>query len=101
MPTLDLPLPIIHNMFNQASNGEQLLSILDAVTTPTPDPVEDTVVDVTEEDEDEQEPSDNELNEVRDEVVIAILETEEFDPQVIEQELQDWDHIHNDAFVTL
>ena len=99
MPTIDLPFSLVEQMLNQASTGEQLLSILDAVTTP--DPVEDTVVDVTEEDEDEQEPSDNELNEVRDEVVIAILETEEFDPQVIEQELQDWDHIPNDAFVTL
>lgn len=96
MTTLDLPLNIVEKMLDQASDGEQLLAILNAVCSP--DPVQDTVEAVTEPDEDEQEPSDDELDELRPEVVDAIIEVENFDP---DQDLSDWDNIPDDGFVTL
>ena len=99
MPTLDLPLNLVNKMLDQASDGEQLLAILNAVCSP--DPVQDTVEDVTEPDEDEQEPSDDERRELVPEVVDVVLEVENFDPQLIDEELADWDHIPDNEFTTL
>ena len=103
MPTLDLPKPIVFNMLNQASDGEQLLAILNAVTSPDPvedvtEPDEDAVEDVTEPDEDEDEPSDAELEELLPDVVDAIVEVLNLNP---EGDLSDWDNIPDDGFVTL
>lgn len=97
MPTIDLPLNLVHNMLNQAATGEQLLGILEAVVSPDEDDF--VTEDVIEEDED-PEPTVIDLDDIRDEVVMAILETEDFDPVIIEQELAEWDHIPADAFVT-
>lgn len=98
MPTIDLPFNLVEQMFNQAATGEQILSILDVVVSPDEDEI--VTEDVTEEDED-PEPSVTELDDIRDDVVIAILETEDFDPVIIEQELQEWDSIPDGAFFNL
>lgn len=98
MPTIDLPLNLVHTMLNQAATGEQLLGILEAVVSPDEDDF--VTEDVIEEDED-PEPTVIELDDIRDEVVMAILETEDFDPVIIEQELAEWDNIPDEAFMNL
>jgi hypothetical protein len=98
MPTLDLPLDIVTEMLNQANNGEQLLGILNAVVQPDPVQVVDPVVD--EQDEDD-EPSDEQLEEIVPEVIDSLIEVENFDVNDLEEELQDWDHIPDDGFVTV
>ena len=98
MPTLDLPLDIVTEMLNQANNGEQLLGILNAVVQPDPVQVVDPVVD--EQDADD-EPSDEQLEEIVPEVIDSLIEVENFDVNDLEEELQDWDHIPDDGFVTV
>jgi hypothetical protein len=98
MPTLDLPLDIVTKMLDQANNGEQLLGILNAVVEPDPVQVADSVVD--EQDEDD-EPTDEQLEEIVPEVVDALIEVENFDVENLEEELQDWDNLPDDGFVTV
>jgi hypothetical protein len=98
MPTLDLPLDIVTQMLDQANNGEQLLGILNAVVGPDPVDVADPVVD--EQDEDD-EPTDTQLEEIVPEVIDTLIEVFNFDVNDLEKELSDWDSIPDDGFVTV